>query len=352
MKNLYHIFTADRHHLVPNMLIFFNEKLPDYNHNFLLIGKNPNNNKVYQNIVPESDIFIYENILKLYFLRENLKSNNVILHGVSYKWMIFLILLQIKKIHWICWGSGTKKDNSLKGKLIFKVKKGIFKRFISIGVLMNEDKLNLKKNFKLDNIYLLNYINPEKKFPFNITDLKVIHCSNIYIGNNSSNLNTYLPIIELLNDKFEIKDNVKIDCMLNYSFKESSYSKKLFKIGKEHFGDNINFNTKFYNLQEYYNYMYKCDIYICNVKNQSGLGAIYTCLKLGKKLYLRGENYNWINSLGCKVFHVEDLKKNNTNEFLMDLTLKQKLNNFKIISELRNEQNVIKNWRGFLDLMK
>ena len=136
--------------------------------------------------------------------------------------------------------------------------------------------------------------------------------------------------------------------MANYSFKESSTSRELQKRGKEIFRNNFILDTKLYPLNEYYSYMNNCDIYICAAQGQSGLGAIYTCLRLGKKVFLSGINYEWMKSLGCHVFHVDEIDKMEPKDFLDDISYKEKIDNYRIIRSYLNIEQILNKWNEFL----
>ena len=165
------------------------------------------------------------------------------------------------------------------------------------------------------------------------------------MGNNSSNIDTYLPLSKKL---IKHKDRININCMLNYSFKETDVSRQLETEGKKMYGARFYMDKQLYPLQEYYRYMEKCDIYICDSKKQSGLGAIFTCLRLGKKLFLSGINYEWMKSLGCTVFHVNEIDEMESDVFLKELTFKEKLENYKIIDSYFNISRILDDWDAFL----
>jgi hypothetical protein len=95
--------------------------------------------------------------------------------------------------------------------------------------------------------------------------------------------------------------------------------------------------------------MDKCDIYICDVKKQTGLGAIYTCLRLGKKLFLSGINYDWMKSLGCIVFDTGEIDQMEKEVFLQEISYEEKLNNYNIINSHLNLNRILNEWDVFLN---
>ena len=94
--------------------------------------------------------------------------------------------------------------------------------------------------------------------------------------------------------------------------------------------------------------MNNCDIYICAAQKQSGLGAIYTCLRLGKKVFLTEINYEWIKSLGCHIFSVDEIDKMEPEDFLEDLSYEEKINNYRAIKSYLNIEQILKKWNEFL----
>jgi hypothetical protein len=332
------------------MVEYFSRELMGLKHKFILIGNSPNNNEVYLNVenCKSIDYTLLNNISELKPLNKKLRHHDVYLHGVPYSWMIYLIINRYKSINWICWGAGAILNyKNYKSILFYPIKNIIYKRFKRIGVLMPQDQNNLEKYFNLKNIFLLSYAGSLNNFPYDLGKLyeNKYNSNVVYIGNNSSSINSYMGVAKSLSTF----DNIYLVCMLNYSFKESNVSKDLMDYGKSSFGDKFRFDTELYSLNDYYDYMDSCDIYICAIKKQTGLGAIYTSLRLGKKIYLTGQNYEWITSLGCEIFHVDELKSISENDFLTSISLENKIKNYKIIANLSDGQRIVNQWEFFFN---
>ncbi|WP_313138960.1 hypothetical protein [Myroides sp.] len=352
-----HVFTGNRTHLVPTLI-----------EDFIKIGGNQYfivfcSNEKYSLYIELFDKFNYTHyVLVSSFsdfskISKDLKNvEHVILHGTPYG-LMWRFIYKYPRVSWVCWGAGAKINyNNWKSIIFTPFKYWLYKSFCKIGVLMPQDGQSLKKDYKVVNPTLVRYLGSASKFPFSIDKVKELFDANVdkkhykvYLGNNSSCINSYLGLIEAL-PKFEL--SVKVNCMLNYSFKESRVSENLAKRGQTIFGDNFIMDTNLYSLEEYYDYMSNCDVYVCGLKQQTGLGAIYTCLRLGKKLYLDGINYEWMISLGCKVFHVSELKGINEDVFLQSLTYNEKLENYHIINNHLDEDLIIENWKTFMNFNK
>lgn len=345
-----HVFTADRFHLVPKMVESF-YALEDNQFFILARNKKDKKDKIYDEIFKDKSHYIITHSNKeLINIALKLRSNKFVLHGVPYLWMI-LFLFVSKKVNWVCWGAGASKNkNNWKSVIFHPFKKKIYKSFTKIGVLMPQDRVSLNNDFGVKNAILLSYFGSIGSFPYTIEDLNKKEVGDnllkkVYLGNNSSSINTYLPLIEKLS---KFKDDIFINCMINYSFKENDISLKLREMGANIYGDRFYMDETLYSLEDYYKYMNECDIYICGVKKQTGLGAIYTILRQGKKAFLTGKNYELINNLGCTVFKIEDLDKITKAEFKKPLSLEQKVINFKIITEFLDKDRLIREWLSYI----
>ena len=58
---------------------------------------------------------------------------------------------------------------------------------------------------------------------------------------------------------------------------------------------------------EYMRRMSQTPYYICPAKTQAGLGAVNAGIKMGKTIFLRGDNYEWIISRNIKVFNLDEV---------------------------------------------
>ena len=110
----------------------------------------------------------------------------------------------------------------------------------------------------------------------------------VFLVNSQYWINSYIDMLPRLH---KYKGRIKIQCMLNYPFKKAENYYELVKLGRSIFGDDFGTNEDYYSdRKDYINYMNSCDIYICSVDKQTGLGAISTCLQLGKKIILKMTN--------------------------------------------------------------
>lgn len=347
---MYHVFSAKTYHLTPHLIESTIEKIPN-DHFFIIMGPEnvPVNWKLYSSLFQKLNFkkFLFATSLsELRQIADLDKKSLIILHGDSYIRMLYFYKKKYKNVHWVCWGSGTKINKSLKSYFSAILKKKIYKFFKSIITLNEVDHIELQRNFKLSKIHTIPYLGSLHNMQnFKKENLQSTKSNNlVYIGNNSSCLPSYPEMIRKL---AQFSPAVGVQCMLNYDLVEDEFYTNLKNEAVLLFGDKFRMNTEFYELQDYPDYMNKCDIYICNVDRQSGLAAIYITLVLGKKLFLRGNNYNFIKSLGCIIYNVDEIEKMSSEDFLSPLALSSKEINFDIIMEYLDDNNIIRKWNNF-----
>jgi hypothetical protein len=349
-----HVLTGSRVYGVPGIIKSFIKYKNNEDQFFMIVSEKGLDIDLYNDLFAQLNNSNYQLIDSFKNLKQEgsrFKNKKIILHGVPYKWMAYFVFNGFKDVRWVCWGHGASINKyNWKSILFTPLKKIIYQRLTKIAVLMPHDAESLRKDYKVTNITQLSYFGTIDQFPFTEEHIK---CTNnpldikrIYLGNNSSSIRTYLPLTKKLS---KFKDYVTINCMLNYAFNESQVSQQLESEGKRIYGDRFKMDTELYPLDEYYKYMDKCDIYICDVKKQTGLGAIYTCLRLGKKLFLSGINYHWMKSLGCIVFHTDEIDKMENEVFLQELSYEEKLNNYNIINSHLSLNRILNEWDVFLN---
>lgn len=343
---IYHVFPLTAKHLSLD-LIKQMQNFVKQNHFFVIADI------VEDNTIKNEYLNLFNELqIKNYFFTKNLtqfqtfvpKNDLIILHGDNYNWKIALIKQNYKNIHWVCWGSGSSISKNLKSIISYPIKFFIYRKLKGIIVLSYQDQINLKKYFNLKNTELISYITAlETSNNFDISSLKINQnlSTKIYVGNNSSCIDTYLPMIKKL---VTYKNNISINCMLNYNLNEDKIYYNLVEFGKFNFNENFNIDKMLLSIDQYANYMNKCDNYICASEKQTGLGAIYTCLRLGKKIYLNGNNYNFLTKIGCKIFHIDEIS---SESFLDDLPLETKMHNFITISNFLSVERLSNLWTNY-----
>src|SRR4030042_4071084 len=85
-------------------------------------------------------------------------------------------------------------------------------------------------------------------------------------------------------------------------------------------------------------------IYISSIISQSGLGAIYLMLLLGKKVFLAGKNYDHLKKTGAVVFHSDQINELSFQDFCRPLTTEEKEQNKTVIMKLLDCETLSLKW--------
>lgn len=259
----------------------------------------------------------------------------VIIHGGSYPVMLRCIFYKRKNIYWICWGGGSSINyNSFRSILFSPIKRFIYHQFKRVIALMEQDKKTLQADFHLKRVDVLSYYSETDSETQAIINKAYTNqpCENkliVYLGNSGHCIESYITILKTL---IPFKDKLEIHCMLPYGIKgKDEEINKINQLKDTVFGETLILDYDYMDYNNYLEYMSKCNVYVCGVKNQSGLGAVKTTLELGKKIYLTGKNLEFLKESNYIVFDIADLSKS----IFEDLTLDQRDHN----SKLQNENN-------------
>ena len=351
-----HFFTAERYHLAPSIARgFATTYRNDAKEYFVFCGGSQLNKDLYEKEFSDFSFDKYtfcQSYWQLLKLLVRFRSNALLFHAGNYSWHLTALLLGCKNVNWVCWGGGTSISNNWRSKWIAKVKRFVFNRYHSIVTLMEPERQDLINNFG---------VNPEKikTISYTSTALKETEldllCKQlaskesenhqkpiVLLGNSHNWLNSYIKFIPML-----------AQYMLNYPFEKGKTYEKLISLGKSMFGDDFKTNENFYSdKKDYINYLNGCDIYICAVKQQTGLGAIRFCLELGKKIYITGDNLEWIRQeYKSIVYPIEDISDRlSFEEFARPLSSDVKRHNYQ--SQVDSIERNREKWHTYLKEME
>ncbi len=352
-----HIFTAGRYHLVPSIASgFVTTYMSDAKHIIILCGNKNLNKKRYDDMFSElnfSDYSFCQSFFSYLRLIYKYRKNSILFHEGHYHWYLIAIFLGCKNIHWICWGSGAKISHGIKSYLSVPMKMYIYRKFKSIITLMEPDRISIIRDFGVlpTKIQTISYAFSKEKEDGLCKELANHNKSKVdkpvvLLGNNSNCIKSYIDMLYCLQ---QYRGKVKVQCMLHYGLIKDKTYNSLIEIGKSIFANDFRSNEEFYNdMESYVRYMHKCDVYICGVETQTGLGAINTCLKLGKKIYITGKNLEWIvNEYKSIVFPVQLIRKDySLDEFLKPLTIEEKSFNYDSVTARYKSQQ--EKWHNYL----
>jgi hypothetical protein len=381
MKVIYHIFNANVYFLtlglIENIIKFSGHK-----HFFVVVGINESNKSYYDDLflryqyshytyinekslskktriisdisrrLLKTDFHDFEIVLLKYI--SSLSRQAIILHGnYSTMFYLFLRLKTINNINWVCWGCFyfLRKESN---KRLYKIRNAIFKNiyncYSNIICLMQEDCDELKNLYKLKNTFFLPY---NYELPIIIEKLILIEVNKdntirILLGNSGRCIDSYYEDLEKL--KIYINNNISLDCMLNYGSTEIENS-NLIKTGTLIYSTKFKAHTVLWPKEQYYNFMHKFDIYVSSKKTQSGLGAIYLLLLLGKKVFLAGKNFEHIKKSGAIIFHSDQIKEFPFQDFYRPLTIDERKHNYSVIMKLLDCEALALKWDQLYDLI-
>ena len=354
-----HVFVANWNHLSPSVSKgFITTYKSDAEHYYILYGEQNYDKDQYIRLYSELNftnyIFCqsYSKFLRVIF---KLRNNAILFHFGRYHWFLGAMMVGCRNLNWVCWGSGAKTKGTIKSQLMAPLKSFIYQRFNSIVTLMEPDRLSIIKDFNVspERVRTIPYNgSSQDETPKDLLCRDLSHLQNhsgkpvILLGNNPTCISSYLHVLHLLQP---YKGKIKVQCLLNYNLNKDDRYENLIKIGKSIFANDFQCNEDFHEgYTNYVNYMNTCDIYICAVEKQTGLGAITTCLKLGKKVYITGKNLDWINSqFHANVFDVNLINESMSfEEFIKPLTDDAKNYNYNCFIKYKSEWR--DKWKSYL----
>ena len=277
------------------------------------------------------------------------RQHSFLLHGVTYVCMYILSFAGVK-LNWVCWGPGASINRrNWKSILFTPAKILIYHRFRNITTLMVGDKVTLEHDFWLKGIEVLPY------YPYNAVHFKdklimlnktSMHRARlaVLLGNSANCIDSYYELLEKLS---RFKGLVTINCMMQYPQVDKQTLSDLKNRGESIFGKDAFFcDTEMLEIEAYFTYMSKFDIYVCGRLSQSGLGAANTSIMLGKKVFLTEKNLQWMRSRGLFVHDLNDIGKGSDSDFFTPLTEEQRKLNFD--KEYADVEEIMNKWIQYL----
>ena len=351
MDTIVHVCTANRIHLIPAICKNFVDNINFVNQLFVLVGTKDADKIIYQQIFENSicsKCIFMNNLEEVYKECGKWKKYMILTHGFSYLHSFKFKLYGCLNIHWICWGDSVSKSNSL-GALIYRpVKKYIMSSLKGIITLMKPDKEKLINLYKLKNVEFVSYMSSSSSNHYSRSYLSEdVVQYRVLLGNNTNCMEYHNDVLEILK---KYSGKIDVHCLLNYNLnKEDKLYKSIVEKGHEIFGNRFKTIEDLMTQGEYLDFLKQYDVYICAKPEQTGLGANYRCLRLGKKVFLSGNNYEWFSSLGCKLYKVNDLYNLNFNDFIAPLSLEDKNKNLDTINMFLDEDKNVKQWITYIN---
>lgn len=278
------------------------EYYPEYTHYFIELFNHHKYNK-----------YIIINKKNLSSLKLFSKDYPTILHGPTYSLIARLVLYGFKRLNWVCWGKGSRiNKHNIKSIFFTPIKLYLYHHFKTIVTLLDGDKQSLQRHFHLKNITTIPYYSEREEKDNQFLEQLILSYKEptkpiVILGNSGHCINDYISLIDELHI---FKNEIEIHCMLSYGNDKNSKKRTLLEEkGKSIFGNDFIIDDKYLSFNEYLKYMNTASIYICGSETQSGLGAIYNMLLLGKKVFLNGRNFDHAKKMNLFVYHINEINK-------------------------------------------
>ena len=229
---------------------------------------------------------------------------NILLHGLLFSLVDLLILKCFgKHIVYIHWGKPLVL--SMRGRSLDALR---YRLLNKIFVLMEPEIVSFQAVSGEGKVSAIVYPGRGKQeYPlvsFGNDDAPVM--PQIVLGNNGFCIKEYRAMLE----KTEPLPGMKIVCMLNNGLERETHIRDEFiEAGKMRFPGAFVPWVEVVPFDEYVRVQATCSYYCCPCEHQSGLGAIYTAIRMGKSILLRGDNFNHMRAMGCKVFNLDDFDR-------------------------------------------
>lgn len=279
----------------------------------------------------------------------------ILLHGTDPNWRLcaLLTLGLIRSLSWVCWGNVPKLTAA---SPVQKLRKAWFcaglRRMTRIVCLLEGDAKAFREELDCPRAMVLSYVAEltANADPSLLVETPSVSPVRILLGNNAHYLDRYSAALDLL---APFKENIVLTSMLNYGPKEGFALDAFEAKAQSMLGDAYRPWKSVVPINEYVDVLKKHDIYLCNVDSQTGLGAIYHMLLLGKKLFLQGINLEWVRKLGFIAFGTETIETTPFEEWSRPLDASEKRHNFDRMRDQFDVTRVSGRWEDlYRDLAK
>ena len=300
MKKIIHIGTADK--FLIDFEAFNSEHLPNYNHQYFLIGAE---NACDKNIVTGSSRRIF---WKMFTSRRDFDSaDQICLHGIFDTLTLLLLILNpqyLKKCNWFIWG-GDLHIHERRYYSIKNVLKEILRKLV-INKISNYVTYIFKDFEYATNAYNRN---AQMKFcilyPSNVNDHINWHTTEnltILLGNSADPRNRHIELIDAISAK--LTENMTVILPLSYG--DLQYAERIKTYAKEKLKCKLSIIEDILSKDEYYRLLSSVDVACMYHKRQMGMGSTIQLLSSGKRILFASDSEAVV-SLEYFGFEVEKL---------------------------------------------
>ena len=274
------------------------------------------------------------------------KHTCFVFHGLFDRsiWPFLAVSSVLKRAAWVCWGAEVyqhKLQNRTWKMRVAKVfQKIMVKRFRSVFSLNCGDGKEIRQMLWDRDTDVLPY-------PLIGSNAKPNPCSDdkpftVLLGNSASIYNNHIEALDWL--AHLSNSNIQIVCPLNYAGPEE-YVAKVKAHGKRIFSDKFLPITDMLDKNEYDELLASADSAVFAHQRQQGLYVVYSLLKHGKKMFLRGSTSSFkdLAAQGFTVFDSESIATMDMSDFL-HLDSQEMQNNARLMKETFSEEALIPKW--------
>lgn len=324
---IYHIFLGSQIKHIKNYVLCL-KRYSALDHFYIIVCCNENEKEVcasflkdfgtnnYKIIILNCTNKIKKNLLytKVWlYLLTHWRKEKIVFHGMTLRCITSWILLNLnifEHIFVVNWGYV---------KIIKKPPKKILKRIATI--IRNYIVLR-----EIQAFHIIALMNPDKRVlktyrPKSITCIpypNYLHLPVFSENNNSKNVlllgnsKWYIKsYIELLKKIPPCNHNMFLNVMYSYGVTPTKEQEnELMELLNSRFNKKYYIVDNFLSLDKYFELIRQSTCYICNHNGQTGLGAIYTALMIGRDVFIKGHNYLWLKKIGLNIFSINDFIRN------------------------------------------
>lgn len=270
---------------------------------------------------------------------------NIMLHGLLLSLVDLLILRCFgKRIVYVHWGRPLSLSSHGKALDVLR-----YKLLSKVFVLMPPEARSFQSIMGDDNVATIVYPAKGKREYSQVSFIndKGAIDAHVILGNNCFCIDEY----PLFLDKLQGGTNLKVVCMLNNGLERDEIKRAAFIAKyKKIFSDAFVPWVEVVPFDEYVKTQATCPFYCCPCAHQSGLGAISVSIRMGKGIFLRGDNYQHFKSMGCKIYNLDDFDSFTDDTWRQCiLTKEEQLQNVKALEAYTAKYASYEYWRTSME---
>lgn len=285
----------------------------------------------------------------IYFSLKALKSDRIILHGLSDRWLMVALLLQpwlLKKVYWVIWGGdlyGVKVDEAgFKYSVKEWIKRQVFRRIPYFVTFIRDDFDFAQKKYAVRGLlaYCVIYPNLFVNVPkVDASRKSAERPVRIMVGNSARSLNRHEDIFQEIQRRDPARE-VHVYCPLGYNDNVTpGNGKKVAELGQSMFGDRFSCDLDLLPMSRYVERCQKVQVAIFGGHRPQAVATISLLVALGVKVVISPRISTWrvFKDIGVELSSLDDFD-------LTPLSTQQIETNIERIKQHFNEQNSAAQW--------